>query len=175
MGFKVFFGDATRADLLRSAGAAEAKLIVISIGSAERRLELIETVKKHFPNLRMYVRATNRNDAYDQMNAGMLHVYRETIDTSLRLGRDVLTFLGARAYRAQRVSQTFFKYDEKVMKELAAIKLGSEEYVGKVREYTEELERLLEADRVDAMRERDLGWDDESLIADANKTSVTTE
>jgi CPA2 family monovalent cation:H+ antiporter-2 len=175
MGFKVFFGDATRADLLRAAGAAEAKLIIISIGSAEKRLELIETVKKHFPNLRMYVRATNRYDAYDQMNAGMLHVYRETLDTSLRMGKDVLTFLGSRAYRAQRVSQTFFKYDEKVMKELAAIKLGSEEYVGKVREYTEELERLLEADRVDAMREKDMGWDEDSLIADANKTTATTE
>lgn len=172
MGFKVFFGDATRADLLRAAGAAEAKLIVISMGSPEKRLETIETIKKHFPNLRMYVRATNRNDAYDQMNAGMLHVYRETLDTSLRMGRDVLGFLGFRAYRVQRVSQEFFKYDEKVMKELAAIKLGSDEYIGKVREHVEELERLLQADKVDSMKGKDIGWGDESLIADANKASV---
>jgi monovalent cation:H+ antiporter-2, CPA2 family len=172
MGFKVFFGDATRADLLRAAGAAHAKLIVISIGSAERRLEMIETIKKHFPNLRMLVRATNRYDAYDQMNAGMLHVYRETIDTSLRMGRDVLTFLGYRAYMVQRASQMFFKYDERVMKELAAIKLDSEEYVVKAREYVEEQERLLQADKVDSSRETDFGWDQESLMADVNRNVV---
>ena len=136
---------------------------------------MIETIKKHFPNLRMFVRATNRYDAYDQMNAGMLHVYRETIDTSLRMGRDVMTFLGYRAYHAQRASQTFFKYDERVLKELAAINLDSEEYVVKIREYVDELERLLQADKVDGVKEGDFGWDNESLIADANKNVVETE
>src|SRR5262249_39245808 len=75
MGFKVYYGDATRYDMLKAAGAANAKLIVIALEPADKRLELIETIKKHYPNLRMLVRATNRFDAYDQMNAGMLHVY----------------------------------------------------------------------------------------------------
>jgi monovalent cation:proton antiporter-2 (CPA2) family protein len=170
MGFKVYFGDATRVDLLRAAGAAEAKIIVISLGNAEKRLEMIETIKKHFPNLRMLVRATNRYDAYDQMNAGMLHVYRETIDTSLRLGKDVLQFLGHRAYKVQRSAQLFFKYDEQILKELAALNLDSEEYIVKVRNYTEEMERLLQADKADSATERDLGWENENLIADANRT-----
>ncbi len=78
MGFKVFYGDASRYDLLHAAGAAQAKLIIIAIDSAEKRLEMIDTVKKHFPNLHMFVRATNRYDAYDLMNAGVLRVYRET-------------------------------------------------------------------------------------------------
>jgi voltage-gated potassium channel Kch len=65
LGFKVYYGDASRHDLLHSAGASEAKLIVIAIDNAEKRLEMITTVKKHFPNLHMLVRATNRLDAYD--------------------------------------------------------------------------------------------------------------
>lgn len=86
MGFKVFYGDASRYDLLQSAGAGEARIIIIAIDNAEKRLEMVETVKKHFPNLHVLVRSTNRYDAYDLMNAGLLHVYRESVDTSVRLG-----------------------------------------------------------------------------------------
>lgn len=170
MGFKVFYGDATREDLLRAAGAEHAKIIVIAIDPSSERLDMIETIKKHFPNLRMLVRATNRYDAYDLMNAGMLHVYRETIDTSLRLGKDALVLLGHRAYKVQRALQTFLKYDERKLKELAAIN-DSDEYIIKARGYIEELERLLQADRIGNRIEDDLGWDDESLIEDAMKTS----
>jgi voltage-gated potassium channel Kch len=168
MGFKVFYGDATREDLLRAAGAEHAKIIVIAIDHSSERLNMIETIKKHFPNLRMLVRATNRYDAYDLMNAGMLHVYRETIDTSLRLGKDALVLLGHRAYKVQRALQTFLKYDEKKLKELSAIN-DTDEYIIKARGYIEELERLLQADRIGNRIEDDMGWDDESLIADALK------
>ncbi|MGZ5253256.1 MAG: monovalent cation:proton antiporter-2 (CPA2) family protein, partial [Flavitalea sp.] len=112
MGFKVFYGDASRHDLLYAAGASEAKIIVIAIDHAEKRMEMIETVKKHFPNLHILVRASNRYDAYDQMNAGMLHVYRETIDTSVRVGVDAMTILGYRNYTAKRMARTFLKHDE---------------------------------------------------------------
>lgn len=166
MGFKVFYGDATREDLLRAAGAEHAKIIIIAIEPAERRLEMIETIKKHFPSLRMLVRATNRYDAYDQMNAGMLHVYRETIDTSLRLGKDALVLLGHRAYKVQRALNTFLKYDEKKLKELAAIS-DRDEYIITVKGNIEELERLLQADQKDTTIEDDMGWDEETLIADA--------
>ena len=113
MGFKVFYGDASRHELLQSAGASEAKIIIIAIDAPEKRLEMIETVKKHFPHLHMLVRASNRYDAYDQMNAGMLHVYRESLDTSLRMGVDALTMLGHRAYTAKRLARLFLKHDEK--------------------------------------------------------------
>lgn len=168
MGFKVYYGDASRHDLLKAAGADHAKLIVIAIDSPGKRLEMIETIKKNFPNLHMYVRAQNRYDAYDLMNAGMLHVYRETIDTSLRLAEDVLIFLGYRAYKVHRAAQTFLKYDERVLKELASIH-DQEEYVIAARSHVEELERLLQVDEQKEPAELDNGWDEDSLIAEANK------
>lgn len=165
MGFKVYYGDASRHDLLDIAGAGKAKLIIIAISDPEKRLEMIETVKKHFPNLRMLVRSTNRTDAYDLMNAGMLHIYRETLDTSLRMGVDAMKFLGYRAHEATRSARTFFIADEVRLKELAAIR-NVDEYVIAVRKYTEEMEDLLAADRESMRYKVDEAWDEKRMIAE---------
>lgn len=165
MGFKVYYGDASRHDLLHAAGANDAKLIIITLEPPAKRLELIETIKKHFPHLRMLVRAENRYDAYDQMNAGMLHIYRETIDTSLRVGVDAMKFLGFRTYAAQRAAQTFFKYDESKLKQLSAIR-DHDEYIDTVRAAIEELERLMQADAVAGAFDGEKGWDEDSLMTE---------
>lgn len=161
MGFKVFYGDASRDDLLRSAGAAEARIIIIALGDKDKRLEMIETVKKHFPHLHILVRADNRNDAYDLMNAGMLHIYRETLDTSIRLGVDALTLLGRRTYTSKRMARTFLKYDEQKLKDLASIR-NQEEYITTARQYIEELELIIRAD-AEGKTLSDTDWDTESL------------
>jgi glutathione-regulated potassium-efflux system protein KefB len=165
----VFYGDASRYDLLQAAGANEAKIIIIAIDSSEKRLEMIETVKKHFPNLHMLVRATNRYDAYDLMNAGMLHIYRETVDTSLRLGVDAMTLLGYRKYTAKRLARTFFKQDEQNLKKLAAIR-NPDEYVVEVRKYIEEIELIIQSDRQNLSLD-DAGWDAESLREEARSVN----
>ncbi len=161
MGMKVYYGDASRSELLASAGAATAKLIVIAIEPAEKRMEMIETIKKHFPELQMLVRATNRYDAYDQMNAGMLHIYRETMDTSLRVGVDVMTMLGHRKYSAQRAARLFFKYDEANLKKLSSIR-DTEEYFITVKDAMEEMEQMIRNDKSAASLERDGDWDIEN-------------
>lgn len=166
MGFKVFFGDASRYDILYAAGAAQAKMIIIAIDSAEKRLEMIDTVKKHFPNLHMFVRATNRYDAYDLMNAGVLHVYRETVDTAVRMGVDVMTLLGKRSYTANRLARTFLKHDEANLKKLASIR-DPDEYILAAKNYIEELELIVQADTKEQALERDAGWDVESLREEA--------
>ena len=168
LGFKVYYGDATRRDLLQSAGAQYAKLIIIALEPSEKRLEMIETIKKHFPNLRMLVRSENRFDSYDLMNAGMLHVYRETFDTAMRVGVDAMKFLGHRQYSAQRAARMFAKLDEANLKKLAAIR-DWDEYVIAARENIEELEKMLQSDNKQVDELRDTGWDEESLITDANK------
>jgi monovalent cation:H+ antiporter-2, CPA2 family len=161
LGFKVFYGDASRYDLLHAAGAEQAKIIIIAIGDSEKRLELVETVKKHFPKLHILVRANNRYDAYDLMNAGMLHVYRESVDTSVRLGVDAMTLLGFRTYTAQRLARIFLKHDERNLKKLAAIR-NEEEYINKTREFIEELELIIQADAQGPIQ-MDAGWDIETL------------
>lgn len=147
MGFKVYYGDATRYDLLEIAGANKAQIIVIAINDTEKRLGMIETVKKHFPHLYILVRSANRYDAYDQMNSGIMHIYRETLDTSLRVGVDVLKLLGHNKYEAAQSAKTFFTHDERTLKYLASMKHNEEEYINAAREKIEELEKLILADR----------------------------
>jgi CPA2 family monovalent cation:H+ antiporter-2 len=171
MGFKVYYGDASRYDLLVSAGANTAKLIIITLEPPDKRLEMIETIKKHFPNLRMLVRAQNRFDAYDLMNAGMLHVYRETIDTSVRMGVDVMKLLGFRAYTAQRAARTFLKIDEKNLRKLSAIR-DPDQYILAAKEKIEELEQIIQAERGDLTLQEDGAWDEESLIAEMQENGV---
>jgi CPA2 family monovalent cation:H+ antiporter-2 len=169
MGLKVYYGDATRYELLDIAGAGKAQMIIIAISDEEKRLEMIETVKKHFPNLHILVRSTNRNDAYDLMNAGIMHIYRETFDTSLRLGIDALKLLGHRAHEATRSAKTFFIHDERTLKHLSSIR-NDEEYVTAVRQHIEELEIIMRADQ-QAVNLRSLGgWDRKAENSDYHTT-----
>ncbi len=174
MGFKVYYGDATRVDLLKSAGADEATILIVAIGAPEKVLEVVETTKKHFPNLQMLVRARNRMDAYELMDAGMMHIYRETIDTSLRLGQDALKMLGYRAYRVKRAASIFFKHDEKALKTLAATRDDLGQYITTARERMAEQEKFIRADLEDAELENDEGWDPEQLRADNSDVQRST-
>ncbi len=158
MGLKVHYGDAARFDLLKSAGAEQAAIIVIAMATPEKNLEVVEAVKKHFPHLRMMVRAVDNADAFDLMNAGVLHIYRETIDTSLRMGTDVLELLGRRAYQSQRAARMFRRFDEKSLKGLSAFR-DDKQYVNAAKERIEELQKLIQADAYTNMMIRDTGWE----------------
>ncbi|MBE7174917.1 MAG: cation:proton antiporter [Mucilaginibacter polytrichastri] len=160
MGFKVYYGDASRLDLLISAGAAKAEMLIVAMESEEKSLELIETAKKHFPHLHILVRADDRFDAYDIMDAGILHIYRETIDTSLRLAKDALVLLGHRAYTVERAAKKFLKHDEKALKKLAAQRHDKQQYILTARESIEELENILISDlAVNPETATDKAWD----------------
>jgi monovalent cation:H+ antiporter-2, CPA2 family len=163
LGLKAYYGDATREDMLRAAGADAAKLIIIALDSPEKCLELVATVKKHFQHLHVLVRAQDRFDAYDLMDAGVLHLYRETFDSSLRMGVDALQLLGRRSYQAHRSANIFRKHDDRALKHLSAIRDDRKQYINLAREKIEELEKFIEADIQNRNLDRDAGWDVESL------------
>jgi len=163
LGLKVYYGDATREDLLKAAGADAARLIIIALDSPDKCLELVETVKRHFPHLHVLVRAQDRSDAYELMDAGVLHLYRETFDSSLRMGVDALKLLGRRSYQAHRAVNIFRKHDDNALKHLAAIRDDRKQYINQAREKIMELEKFIESDRQDRTLDRDAGWDVESL------------
>ncbi|NUN09020.1 MAG: cation:proton antiporter [Ignavibacteriaceae bacterium] len=163
MGFKVFYGDATRPDLLESAGAAEAKILISAVDSPETAIQISETVKKHFPRLQLLVRSKNRFDAYELMDIGITDIYRENLDTSIRLGRDVLVKLGFRSYSVHRAAQNFLRYDEEAMKDLAAQRHNMKEYISGVREKIGLQEALLRRDLDYNPSETDHAWDSDHL------------
>jgi CPA2 family monovalent cation:H+ antiporter-2 len=169
LGFKVYYGDATRQDLLESAGAAEAKLLIIAIDSPETNYELVKTVKKHFPKLEVMVRARNRFDAYELLDLGIDNIYREHLDTSIKLGVDVLVKLGHRAYSANRAGQNFKRYDENAMRELFRHRHDKKVYISEVRQQIEIQEELLQNDIAYQPNLNDHAWDGEHLREQISK------
>ncbi len=159
MGFKVFYGDATRLDLLESAGAAKAVALVSAIDSPEKNMELADIVLKHFPNLKLYLRAKNRNDAYDLLDMGFHNVYRESIYDSVYMGVDVLCDLGFRRYTLKRKANEFIKFDNAALEKLAKERHDAESYVSSVREEIEMQEKLLNEDRKFLEHKPDNAWD----------------
>ena len=163
LGFKVFYGDASRGDLLHAAGAQRAKLLVLAIDDQEKILQLVETAGKHFPNLKILARANGRPEAYELLDAGVEHVYRETFDTSLRLAVDALGMLGVRRFHAHRSARTFRRHDEKSVEELAAMRHDRKAYISTARQRIRDLEQILLAELQIEGESRDAGWDTDSL------------
>ena len=112
MGFKAHYGDATRLELLEAAGCANAKLFIAAIDNPKTNLSIIETLRVHFPNLKILTRARNRIDAYELIDYKIAHIYRETLYSAVNMGIDVLVELGYRKYTATRQATQFIKNDE---------------------------------------------------------------
>jgi monovalent cation:proton antiporter-2 (CPA2) family protein len=173
LGLTVYYGDASRHDLLEVAGAGEARLLVIAVDSPEKTLELVHTAKKHFPHLTILARAFEWPDVHALYAAGVEHVYREDLDTALRSGTDALRLLGFRAYAAQRAAHKFLRHDLQSMRELTQQFGNRQIYLSAARERIAALEYALRADREERGRERDDGWDADSLREEARgKTFV---
>ncbi|MCE7921799.1 MAG: potassium transporter [Haliscomenobacteraceae bacterium CHB4] len=169
LGMKVYYGDASRPELLEGAGAAEARLLIIALDQPEQTLRLVETAQKHFPHLTLLVRALDRDDAYELLRRGVQHIYRETTDTSLRMGADALHLLGFRAYQARFAAQLFYHHDEKALRDLADTWADRNLYISAARERIAELEQLLRADDADTSLDFDVEWDSSSLREDIVK------
>jgi monovalent cation:H+ antiporter-2, CPA2 family len=163
MGFRVYYGDVTRHDLMESAGAGQAEVLVSAVEDPETARRLVETARRHFPNLAIFVRARHRMDAYELMELDPHRVYRQHQDTSLRLGVDVLRHLGHRAYSANRAAQAFNDHDERALATLAPSRHDLSRYITSVREEIEAQEALLLADRAIVPADNDRAWDSDEL------------
>ncbi len=159
LGIKVFYGDATRLDLLHAAGAARAKLIVIAIDNEDKAVELAELVQKHFPQLKIYARAAGRVHAYEFQKRGIMTFYRETVGSSLDLGVDVLRELGMPAHQAVRAARRFKRHDEASVRELAQYWEDDEAYFKNARQNIEAFERMFASDAPGRPNAADRGWD----------------
>lgn len=163
MGFEVYYGDATRIDLLKSAGAETAKMLIAVIDNTDTNHELISICRKHFPNLKIMARARNRFDAYNLIDEGVENIYRETLYTSVHMAVDVLNKLGVRNYTATRKAQDFIRYDEEALVKLAKSRHDSKEYILTVREQIELEEKLLSEDLHLHLTNKDSAWDSELI------------
>jgi glutathione-regulated potassium-efflux system ancillary protein KefC len=118
-GWKVFYGDATRLDLLRMAGASEARVLVLAIDDVERSLALVDLLREHFPRLQVVARARNVQHWYQLQQRGVLHIERETFGSALMSGRSVLETLGFERHQARNLALRFRRHNLEQLAEAA--------------------------------------------------------
>jgi glutathione-regulated potassium-efflux system ancillary protein KefC len=145
-GNRIFYGDASRVDLLRSAGAANAKLFVLAIDDMETSLRTLHVVQKHFPHLKVVARARNRQHAYALLGAGVEQVIRETFAGSLEAARITLEELGFPVSVARDTVKRFGDYDEAQVRKLFALREDEKALIESAKKYSVELQRIFEED-----------------------------
>ncbi|WP_339616068.1 monovalent cation:proton antiporter-2 (CPA2) family protein [uncultured Gilvimarinus sp.] len=145
-GNQVYYGDASRADLLRAAGGDEAAILVVAVDEPDRAMRIVTTAQKHFPNLKILVRAIDRRHAYQLIAADVAGLRRETFHSALMLGVDALKALGQPEQAAERAGQLFEEHDEKSLRKLAKLWGDDKSYGRAIRKNLDELRRVLQDD-----------------------------
>jgi monovalent cation:proton antiporter-2 (CPA2) family protein len=146
-GNKVYFGDPTRVELLRAAGAEQAKLLIIALDNMEDVLRVVEMARRNFPRLKIMARARNRRHAYLLMDRRVDGLVRDTFYSSLKMAEDSLTMLGIPPEDAARSVALFRAHDEKNLADTHAIYRDEKQLIQSTQQATEELMALFEADQ----------------------------
>jgi glutathione-regulated potassium-efflux system ancillary protein KefC len=157
-GYRVFYGDATRLDLLEAAGARNARLLVNAIDNVEDSIKLVERVRANFPDLPIVSRARNVSHYFELRLRGVKVVERETFESALKAGRAALEILGEDRYRARELADAFRRHN------IASVDATLPFYQDEARRMSmakagrEELEQQFARDRERFERERGGGW-----------------
>ncbi len=160
-GSKAFYGDASQMDLLKSAGAQNAKLLILAIDDAAKALEIIDSVKVTFPHLKILARAYDRIQAYEMIHRGIESPYIETAGSALNLTVDALKYLGVPAEKAFHAGQVFNRFNNKSIQELAKVYHEADEatFVSHARNWLTALEGVLQTDAVSVPTDGVRGWE----------------
>jgi monovalent cation:proton antiporter-2 (CPA2) family protein len=145
-GNQVFYGDASRLELLRSAHAENAEVFVLAIDDVEASVRTAELIRKHFPHLKIFARARNRQHAFRLMDLDVRYTIRETLVSSLEMSEKVLETLGLSKSKAVETVRQFRAHDEATMAKQHAVKDDESKFLETTRESAEQLLQLFESD-----------------------------
>lgn len=145
-GNKIYYGDASRLDMLRAANAGDAAVFVLAIDDVETSMQTARLVRKHFPHLKIVARARNRKHAYRLMDIGGIAVWREVFHSSLKMAGGVLKELGLREHEVERAVSTFEQHDLQRLRRDHESHTDQERMMYLARESAKELEELFSRD-----------------------------
>jgi glutathione-regulated potassium-efflux system ancillary protein KefC len=148
-GWPAFYGDATRLDLLRTAGAEKAKVIVVAIDDVEQSLEVVDLARQHFPQATLVARARNATHWYGLHNRGVQHIERETLDAALMSGRSVLELMGWQAHAARNQALRFRRHSIELLEQMAPHQGDEKKLISLVKQGRQELEELWSRERAE--------------------------
>ena len=157
-GAKVFYGDATRLDLLQAAGARDAALLVIAIDDVDDSMQLARAATEAFPGLRILARARNVRHWLELRELGIAEVERETFESALRTARSALQVLGVRPFEGRRIADRFRRSTIKTLEDMLPEFRDEQKLVARARSGRDELEKMLTDDRLRRDADHGSGW-----------------
>ncbi len=146
-GNKVYYGDASRLELLRAAGADRARILVLAIDDADASKRTAALAREYFPRLKIYARARNRQHAFALMDVGVTEIVRDTYASSLEIAAWVLEGLGEAPATAREAVRKFRQHDEATLAAQYQVKEDETKFLATTRESAAQLETLFESDR----------------------------
>jgi glutathione-regulated potassium-efflux system ancillary protein KefC len=156
--FKVYYGDATRLDLLHAAGAEHARVLVVAIDDPDASIALVEAVREHFPSLGIVARARNVGHWQRLRALGVEVVERETFEAAVSVGRATLERLGVKPYEARERADQFRRHNVRSLEEILPHWQDVERRTHMARSARDQLERQMENDRKELDRQGAHGW-----------------
>ena len=158
-GYRVFYGDATRLDLLRVAGAATAKILVVAVDGKDQSLEIVDLAREHFPNLQIVARAKDVTHWNELRDRGVMRVERELFESSLRSARNVLELLGYPAHEARQSAMRFRQHNVALFEELHPHYKDRNKLIATVKQGRQQLEEQMQKEREQRAKNLPKGWD----------------
>jgi glutathione-regulated potassium-efflux system ancillary protein KefC len=156
--FSLYYGDATRLDLLRKAGAASARVLVIAIDDMDKSLKVADLAREHFPQLTVVARARNVAHWYALRDRGVQHIERETLDASLMSARSVLEAMGWQPHRARTLAMRFRRHSLEQLEQAYPHHRDEAKLVSMARAGRQQLEELFAQERAAREVRRREGW-----------------
>ena len=158
-GMAAFYGDATRLDLLRTAGAATARIIVVAIDDVQQSLKTVDVVREHFPHLTIVARARNVTHYYGLRERGVNIIERETLDSALMSARSVLELMGWERHQARNLALRFRRHTIDLIEEMAPHRADEGKVMALAKQGRQQLEQQWAKERDEGIaRRRRLGW-----------------
>jgi glutathione-regulated potassium-efflux system ancillary protein KefC len=164
-GYRVFYGDASRLDLLRTAGADTARVLVLAVDDVDQSLEIADLARDHFPQLQVIARARDVTHWNRLRDRGVTQVERELFESSLRSGRSVLEALGYPAHEARQQTMRFRQHNLALFEELRPHYQDRAKLIAVVKQGRAQLEEQMareRQERQDRFGQRPPGWDSEN-------------
>ena len=158
-GFRVFYGDATRLDLLRTAGAASALAIVVAVDDVDQSLEIVDLVREHFPQARLIARARNVGHLYQLQDRQVEFIERELFESSLRSARSVLEVLGWPAHEARESAMAFRRRNLRLTQDAYPHYKDRAKLIAVAKEGRQQFEEQIARERAERQERSGVDWD----------------
>ena len=146
-GYRVFYGDATRLDLLRTAGAASAQILVLAVDDVAQSLKIVDMVQAHFPSLQIVARAKDVTHAYDLRDRGVMKIEREVFESSLRSGRSVLELLGQSPQQAREAALQFRLHNLALFEQMYPLRKDRNKLIAAAKQGRQQLQAQMAQER----------------------------